>query len=265
MNNKFGVSVVIPTHNRVKFLTRSLGSVIRQGYDPLEIILVDNGSTDGTFEWFAQFNSNSSVSFRAVLANERRGAQYARNVGIKVAKYPWVAFLDSDDEWLEGKLHYQMDFVRKNYKENLFLHSNLLLGREGTSCLEKFPIPLIEGSSAYRSLLMSTGPSFPTILTSKAILEDIGYLDESVVAYQEWETSIRLSKICDVTFFRLPTAVWWRHDSGSISDSTELAMQGYIYILRKHLPDMVKIIGLEGLEFHKRHCLTSFGVDVEFS
>ena len=255
----FGVSVVIPTYNRKNFLERSISSVLRQGYSTCEILVVDNGSTDGTVEWLSEVQL-THTSLRVISAPERQGAQYARNRGILASQFSWVAFLDSDDEWLEGKLRYQMDLIKSQQSELVFIHTNILAGDDNSGTLRFFPISKIHGDHAFSSLLFSTGPSFPTFLTSKKALEKIGLLDESVVAYQEWDTSIRLAEICNVLFQPLPTAVWWRHDKGSISDSNQNAAKGYLYILEKHWNKIVAITGTRGIEHHKSFFLKNFNM-----
>lgn len=102
------VSVLIPTHNRAHYLAEALDSVIAQAYDPYEIILVDDGSTDSTRE-MAQRYSRLKYFYQP-----HSGVSTARNVCIEKASGSFVAFLDSDDYWLPGKLQAQMRYMTEH-------------------------------------------------------------------------------------------------------------------------------------------------------
>ena len=102
------VTVVIPTYNRKGLLPRALTSVARQTRPPDEVIVVDDGSTDDT-EGLVR-REFPDVRY---LQQENRGVAAARNRGIREAKGEWLAFLDSDDEWLPQKLTRQLDELRE--------------------------------------------------------------------------------------------------------------------------------------------------------
>jgi len=99
------VSVVIPTYNRAHLLARAIHSVLTQTFSDFELIVVDDGSTDHTVE---VVQSVRDPRMRLVRLDRNCGAGRARNAGIQAARGEWVAFLDSDDEWLPRKLELQM-------------------------------------------------------------------------------------------------------------------------------------------------------------
>ena len=88
------ISVIIPTYNRILFLKRSIDSVLAQTLQPYEIIIVDDGSTDGTSAMIKKNYPNLKLIFQ-----ENKGVSAARNIGVKASSGDWVCFLDSDDEW----------------------------------------------------------------------------------------------------------------------------------------------------------------------
>ena len=94
-----GVSVVIPCYNYAHFLPGAIDSVLRQAYAPLEIIVVDDGSTDRTREVVAAYGRQVRYLYKP-----NAGLSAARNTGIAAARFPFVAFLDADDDWLPGML-----------------------------------------------------------------------------------------------------------------------------------------------------------------
>ncbi|MFN3301364.1 MAG: glycosyltransferase family 2 protein, partial [Sediminibacterium sp.] len=98
--NKPTVSVVIPLYNKGKYIERAISSVLAQTYPPLEIIVVDDGSTDNGPERVLKFNDPRIILIR----QENRGPGAARNTGLARAKGKYIAFLDADDEWLPNFL-----------------------------------------------------------------------------------------------------------------------------------------------------------------
>lgn len=108
MHNKKGISVVIPAYNCQLYIKRAIESVLSQTRPADEVIVVDDGSTDGTAEVVGAYGSKVIL-----LQQENAGVSAARNAGIRAASGDWIAFLDADDEWLPDKLDAQ---------DNLFAH-----------------------------------------------------------------------------------------------------------------------------------------------
>lgn len=119
------ISVIIPTYNRAKLLSRSVKSVINQTYKNLEIIIVDDGSTDNTEEVIKKIKDRR---VKYIKLNKNKGACHARNRGIKEATGKYIAFQDSDDVFLPNKLQKQYDNMIKNNSDMDFckicIHQN---------------------------------------------------------------------------------------------------------------------------------------------
>ncbi|MBW8015235.1 MAG: glycosyltransferase family 2 protein [Planctomycetes bacterium] len=106
------ISAVMPAYNAEKYIARAIDSVLKQRRQPDEIIVIDDGSTDGTAEIVNGYGDKVRYVYQ-----ENGGESAARNTGIKEASCDWIAFLDSDDEWLEGNLEMLEDVILSN--ENL--------------------------------------------------------------------------------------------------------------------------------------------------
>lgn len=102
------VSVIIPTYNREKFVTKAVESALAQTYMDYEVIVVDDGSNDNTRVMLEKFGDKVKYFYQ-----DNSGVSAARNTGIKLAKGEWLAFLDSDDEWKTDYLHKQMDRAQR--------------------------------------------------------------------------------------------------------------------------------------------------------
>jgi glycosyltransferase involved in cell wall biosynthesis len=113
------ISIIIPTYNRERTIIRAIKSVIFQSYKNFELIIVDDGSTDNTKEILKPFLENKKINY---YYKENGGVSSARNLGIKKAKGEYIAFLDSDDEFLQKKLEIQIKEMKRF--NNIFSISN---------------------------------------------------------------------------------------------------------------------------------------------
>lgn len=232
------ITVVIPTYNREKTIKYCVDSVISQTYSNIEIIIVDDCSIDNTYTVAKGMNDNR---LRVIQLEENAGAQAARNRGIIEAKGEWIAFLDSDDIWRSDKLEMQIA-VLKNVEFNSYtvVHSNCKCLDEANGSEWIWNVPLTEGD-CYGELLSRPGPLFPTFLTSKKALFDIGLLDDKVPSYQEWDTAIRLSKVCSFVHIDAPLFTYILHEGETISKNKNRDIEGYWYVVSKHKNDMMLV------------------------
>ena len=117
MNNL--VSVIIPTWNRSNLIPTAINSVLNQTYKDWELIIVDDGSTDNTEEVIKKFQTNDT-RIKFIKHKENSGGCSAQKIqGVKNALGNYIAFLDSDDEWLPTKLEEQLDLFKKSTVDNL--------------------------------------------------------------------------------------------------------------------------------------------------
>jgi glycosyltransferase involved in cell wall biosynthesis len=209
---------VIPSYNRAGVLLRSLESVVGQTLPPLEVIVVDDGSTDDTERVVLGLGSEI---VRYVKQPQRLGAQAARNRGIREARGDWIAFQDSDDEWLPDKLERQVALIEDEWT---VVHG---------SAVEPITGLLENGEDAVAALRRRPATLFPALLVSRAALDRMGELDEELEAYQEWDTSLRLAHFCRFVAPAAPVFVYHR-TPGAISDSALDDIRGYERVVEKH-------------------------------
>ena len=110
INKTIDISVIIPVYNREKTIVNCVNSILNQTYLPKEIIIVDDGSTDNTI---VTIESIKKSIIKVIALNKNKGAQYARNIGIKNSKSKWITFLDSDDTWIKNKLEKQIEITSR--------------------------------------------------------------------------------------------------------------------------------------------------------
>ena len=181
------VSVIIPTFNRSKKLLRAVQSVIDQEYKDLEIIVVDDGSTDDTCKTIVKFRN----FIRYIRLDNNRGVSVARNIGIQNSRAPWIAFLDSDDYWLKKKLKIQMEFIYNN-PQSMACQTEEIWIRNGRRVNPKIKHKKLSGDIFYQSLkLCLVSPS--SVAIKRSVFDEIGLFDESMPAAEDYDLWLRMS------------------------------------------------------------------------
>lgn len=243
------ISVVIPAYNRAGTIGYCLDSVCSQTLPPFEVIVVDDCSTDSTVETVNEYG-RSHPNVRCVVLERNSGAQAARNRGIREARGEWIAFQDSDDEWMLDKLEKQVEALAAvGFEPLTVVHTDAWSDDNATGIRTVWHLPLCEGR-AYARLLSDPAPLFPTFITSKTALEQIGLLDEKVPSYQEWDTSIRLAKQCRFIHIREPLFVYHFHAGETISKNKKRDIEGYQFIVDKHRAQILEQCGPGALTRH---------------
>jgi glycosyltransferase involved in cell wall biosynthesis len=240
------VSIVIPAYNRGHTIHRAIRSVLAQTHQELEVIVVDDGSKDNTLSVLEQLCKADS-RIRYLCHDSNKGAQAARNTGIRVAQGEWIAFLDSDDQWLPDSLEVRLRLAEERGVQ--VVHSDCYILRAGNPKLQRYGVPRMEGQ-VYKELLRRPGPMFPSLLVSKEALTNIGYLDEAIIAYQEWDTAIRLAKYYEFAFVPQPTFIYDCRHANTISKDLLRGARGYEQVFTKHGWSILRYLGPKVLASH---------------
>ena len=179
------ISVVIPTFNRGSIVFRAIDSVLRQTLLPSEIIVVDDGSTDNTENLIAA--KYPTVSY---LKTENKGVSAARNLGIEEAKSEWIAFLDSDDEWLSEKLERQVAYL-SNEQDYKIVHCDEIWIRNGIRVNPKVKHKKYGGYIFEKCLpLCVISPSAAII--HRDLFDELGCFDETLPACEDYDLWLRI-------------------------------------------------------------------------
>jgi len=180
------VSIIIPVFNRALKVSRAISSVLYQTFTDYEIIVVDDGSTDGTREALRQFGNK--ISF--IRHQSNLGVSAARNTGIKGSDAPLVAFLDSDDYWLPEKLGAQISFF-KSHPEAMISQTEEIWIRNGRYANPKTRHLKPSGDVFEPSLkLCLISPS--AVMLRRSLLEEIGLFDEDLPVCEDYDLWLRI-------------------------------------------------------------------------
>ncbi len=226
------VSVVIPTYNREKTIKRAVLSVLNQTYEDIEIIIVDDNSSDNTERCIRTIEDARIQYYR--LENNK-GACYARNYGINKAKGEYIAFQDSDDEWEKEKLEKQLDILKRNNIDITFCSFNLY---DGDKFITKRPKYIKSGYVNYDKILEKAIISTQTMIGKRKCFEDEMF-DVQMPRFQDWEITLRLSQKY-VIYFENEILVKLYSQQDSISKNTDKAIVALEKIMDMHKVNFLK-------------------------
>ncbi len=182
------VSVILPTYNRAKTLARAMQSVLAQSYTNLELIVVDDCSTDNTSEIVATFRDPRVLY---LPSRERLGVSRARNLGIRHARGNFIAFQDSDDEWRVEKLAKQIQvFEVQGSGTAMVVCGDLFVNYYSMSFLGVDSDEAVVDVTTQAVIRL---PPAPCWLVSRKLLEQAGPFDEKIYCYEDWELALRLT------------------------------------------------------------------------
>lgn len=172
------VSAIIPVYNSEKWIDKAIASIQNQTYKNIEIIVVDDGSTDNTNVILKQYEHKSNISIHYI---ENSGPAKARNYGVTKARGEYIAFLDSDDEWDRNKIKKQINYMLKHKCELLL--TNLKLIDESNNILGKQDktLPKNKEKQVIDLFLNKITQNTPTIMVKKEIFDEFGGFNEKLV------------------------------------------------------------------------------------
>jgi len=194
------VSVIIPTYNRASFLKEALDSVLLQQNAEMEVIVVDDGSTDDTAAIVESFGR--AVTY---LYQSNAGVSAARNTGIKAARGRWLALLDSDDLWLPGKLQFQLELLNRHkdikicQTEELWIRNGR---RQNPKKYHKKP-----SGHCFSALLERCLVSPSAVMMHRELLDEVGLFDEALPACEDYDMWLRIGSRYPIGLLERPLIV----------------------------------------------------------
>ena len=184
------VSVILPTFNRATLLPYAVKSVLSQSFQDFELIVIDDGSTDETPEVVKKFNDNRLIYIR----RQNCGRSIARNRAIGKARGRFIAFLDSDDEYLPGKLEMQVSYMQKNKDFGMTYTSAECIDCDGKR-LDEHYIASVSGN-LYKAIAFfrPVTITLPTVMVRREVIHNVGLFDEQMDRFEDTDMWRRISK-----------------------------------------------------------------------
>ena len=211
------VTVVIPTYNRADYIAETIESVLSQTYRNIEVIVIDDGSTDGTAQVVAPFIPRVSY---VQQENAERGA--SRNHGLRLARGKYVAFLDSDDVWLPTKVADDVAYLEARPDVGL-IHTDAVIidavGRELRVLRLKAPSGRVTGALLERNFV-----TMATHLARASLVRDIGGFREEreLSGSEDWEMWVRLSLLTNIAYLPRVSAKLRTHPGNTMTNASAM-------------------------------------------
>lgn len=191
------VSVVIPAYNAERYILDALSSVFAQHYEPLEILLVDDGSQDGT----VALVEREAPGVR-IIRQANAGAAAARNIGLQAARGDLICLLDADDGWFPGKLVAQVEYLRGHPEVGMVFHHWLVWQPDEHG---RYVPPVCSGDQAegadpaysgwlYPQLLLDCVVHTSTVMLRRQVVDDIGLFDTRLINGEDYDYWLRVSR-----------------------------------------------------------------------
>lgn len=238
------VSVIIPTYNRGHLVGRAILSVLDQTYQDFEIIVVDDGSKDYTEEVVKSFNDPRICYIRHT---RNLGGSAARNTGIRAAKGKYIAFLDSDDEWLPTKLEEQIRVFHNEQNCGVVYTDLLRIYSDGR--IELYKGKHLGGWVLKDLLVTSIIGSTSSAVIKRECFDVVGLFDETLPSCQDWDMWIRIAKKYPFKRVPKPLVKYYLHGE-QISSNRAAVLEGRLEITRRYYADICAC----GNKVEANHC-----------
>lgn len=224
----FDCSVVIPVYNRRELIERAIGSVLLQIVAPREIIVVDDGSEDGMSDFV-----RSQFPRVKVLTQQRSGVSAARNFGVVESQGEWIAFLDSDDEWLPAKIQMQEQWLQNN-PEIRVCHCDEIWIRKGVRINPKIRHKKHGGWIFHHCLpLCVISPS--AVVIHRDVFKEVGTFDETLPVCEDYDLWLRMTHRFEVGYIDQPLIKKYGGHDDQLS-------KAYVAMDRFRIRSLVKIL-----------------------
>jgi len=221
--NEVLVSVVIPAFNSERYIAECIDSVLNQTYQNIEIIIIDDGSTDNTVNIISKYKSDKIKLFN----QKNSGPGAARNYGVKQASGMWVAFIDADDIWLPDKILKQLNHCSKHVwsHTDLFFHGNTYPKYTKTTELTSKHSGFI-----LKHLLVENSIGTSSVLLNKEIFLEFGGFNTDLRALQDWDLWLRIAEKYEICYLDEPL-VYYRVHSDSTSRNVRKTLPYHLNLI----------------------------------
>ena len=248
------VSVIIPCFNREKFLPEAIESVLNQTYSNIELLTIDDGSTDGTREILSRFQDRG-VTLLEHPGRINKGQSASINLGLSLSKGEYIAILDSDDYWDTQKIEKQVRFLESNPDIGLVYGNGYGVDEKGNPLYRIYEDGHTEHSNPCRVLMDCYFLVPNNALIRKSVLDQTGGFDETMRAAQDHDMAIRIAEVTPLGYLNETLFYYRRHpDSISNTRADQRWKTGFIILdkARKRYPYPNKIIRKRRAVLHFR-------------
>ena len=225
------VSVIIPTYNSKAFIPSSVGSAINQTYPNIEILIIDDGSTDNTEEIVEQLPG--SVRY---IRQANSGPSAARNRGIRESCGKYIAFLDVDDAWKASKVAEQVHLFENSDDLSIVATGYERCDTEllPIEIVSINPLPKGKGIIPFRLLLEKNQLLTSSIMTKKEALDTCGLFNEQIQFGEDWDLWVRIAQLGAIGYISPPLCKYRAHGAGLTGKLNNKNMSDWLEVIEKN-------------------------------
>jgi glycosyltransferase involved in cell wall biosynthesis len=225
------VSVVLATYNYGRYLAGALDSALGQTLSDLEIIVIDDGSTDETKEVMALYLANPRVRY---FGTDHGGQPAAKNTGIRLARTPLIAFLDADDLWLPTKLEKQVALFAANPNLGVVYSRRWLMDELGRHL--HYPQPPLPRGNVLEAMFRQNFICFSSAVVSRSVFDQVGMFDTSLALAIDYDLWLRVAQRFQFDYVDEPL-VKYRTGHANLSRRTEERLKTAAKIMARFLKE----------------------------
>lgn len=200
------VSVIIPTFNRLEWLKKAVASVCAQTFRDWRLLIVDDGSNDGTESWVMELSQSHPKQIELIRNSTNLGVSAARNLGIRHAESPWIAFLDSDDQWLPRKLERQLEFAKGSGLKTVLIHCDEIW-QSSRGIVKQHSKHKKGGGRQFARVAEICCISPSAALIPAGTLQETGLFREDFPVCEDYELWLRICALGDIGFVDEPLVI----------------------------------------------------------
>ncbi|WP_316244662.1 MULTISPECIES: glycosyltransferase family 2 protein [Pseudoalteromonas] len=249
MDMKPDVSVIIPNYNCIDYLAKCIDSIVMQKNILVEIIIIDDGSTDGSVDWIE--HEQKTVPQIVLIKQSRQGVVNARNLAIEKAQSEYIAFLDADDYWCEDKLFSQFNYMKKNIDCVLSFTDYMHItedGKEIIKCFEYWPEANFSKSKslindyktfddALSKLMYANVVGTSTVMVRRSAIIEAGCFDNKLTSASDLDCWLKLANIGNVAYSQ-QCAMHYLMRSNSITANRLNRLTAMVEIVNRNIKNL---------------------------
>lgn len=237
MLNKKRVSVIIPTFNSGRYITEAIDSVLKQTYRNIEIIIIDDGSTDNTTALLAPYIQQRAIRY---FHQNNAGLSAARNTGVSLAVGEYIALLDADDMWKTDKLYIQVEVLSSKKDTGMVFTDFGTFDSKGTVAVSKNHVKFRDGELVtFDKLFANNNFIYPsTVLIKKDVFEACGLFDQGLSAVEDYDMWLRIAKKIAISGINNPLTLIRLHEKNMSKDITRM-LESELKVIEKHICSVV--------------------------
>jgi len=250
MENNDLVSVVLTSFNQYKLLERAFDSIINQTYEHIEIIIVDDCSTEiETINYLEKLQSFNYKNILIHVQEQNVGVTKNKNTGFKLASGKYISYLDGDDYYFSTKIEKELEFLKSNSNFDI-VYSNFYIEDEHTGEIDLWGTDknLLYTGDIFKEVICRAFPRntlFRFEMLKREVLKNINYYDENLLAYEDWDSRIRYSKLYKIGYVDNIGATYFTNEEGisrRFNEAQHFLQQEIVYLKNLRLIDSPRLL-----------------------